>query len=109
MSKETSEWMKHINFTFARLKSFYFFFFIFIFFSDTTIPLLHFLHPNTHDDYKLEGRKAIFKSDNKEYEIRSLILKEGTKDLIIEVFELFYFVFNYYLLLIIFFIYYFLF
>jgi hypothetical protein len=40
-------------------------FFIFIFFSDTTIPLLHFLHPNPHDDYKLEGRKAIFDRGNK--------------------------------------------
>jgi hypothetical protein len=84
MSKETSEWMKHINFIFARLKSFFFFlnlffclfiyFYFFYFFLDTSIPLLHFLHPNPHDNYKLEGRKAIFNSDNK-YEARSLILK----------------------------------
>jgi hypothetical protein len=53
--------------------------------------LLDFLYPNPHDNYKLEGRKAIFNSDNKSG-TRSLILKEGTKDLIIEVFELFYFV-----------------
>jgi hypothetical protein len=83
--------MKHINFTFAKLKSFFFFFFYFYFFSDTTIPLLHFLHPNPHDNYKLEGKKAIFHSDNKT-DVRSLILKEGTKELIIEVFELFYFI-----------------
>jgi hypothetical protein len=95
MSKETSEWMKHINFNCAIFKSFFFFFFLFFFylffFLDTTIPLLYFLHPNPHDNHKLEGRKAIFNSDNKDV-VRSLILKERTKDLIMEVFKLFYFV-----------------
>jgi hypothetical protein len=91
VSKETSEWMKHINFIFARLKSFFFFFLSFYFFLDTTIPLLQFLHPNPYDNYKLEGIKAIFQSDNKA-EPRSLILNEGTKDLIMEMFEFFYFV-----------------
>jgi hypothetical protein len=79
------------KFYFCKIEKFFFFVFICFYFLDMTIPLLHFLHPNPHDNYKLEGRKAIFDSDNKR-EVRSLILKEGTKDLIIEVFELFYFV-----------------
>jgi hypothetical protein len=49
----------------------------------------------------LDGRKAIFDSDYN-WERRSLILKEGTKDLIIEVVEFFYFV-----IIIYYFIYYF--
>jgi hypothetical protein len=88
--------MNHINFTFARLNSFFFKIHLFLFFSiflfisiffflDTTIPFSHFLLPNEYGSYKLEGRKAIFNGDNKAY-LKSLILKEGISDAVLEVF-----------------------
>jgi hypothetical protein len=96
ISKETCEWIKHLNFTFARLKSYFFsfhlficFLLFFIFISDATIPFSHFLLPNPYDKYKLEERKIIFNGgglngDN----IRSLIMKEGIKDGMMQVFVL---------------------
>jgi hypothetical protein len=75
----------------------FFFFNKYFILLDTTIPLSNFLTPNRNNNYKLEGRKAMFDSDNK-HEARSLIMKEGIKDGIIEVFVLFFFyLFNYYL------------
>jgi hypothetical protein len=60
--------------------------FIFNFFIlDTTIPFSHFLLPNKYGSYKLKGRKAIFDSDNKG-NLRSLILKEGISNRLLEVF-----------------------
>jgi hypothetical protein len=67
---------------------FYFYFYFIFFILDTSIPFSHFLVENPYDNYKLNERKAMFNSDNK-YEDRSLIMKEGTKDGIIEVFVLF--------------------
>jgi hypothetical protein len=57
-----------------------------------SIPLSNFLIPNRNDNYKLKGRKAIFNSDNN-YETRSLIMKEGIKDGIMEMFVFFFFLF----------------
>jgi hypothetical protein len=47
--------------------------------------LSHFLIPNEYGNYKLEGKKATFDSDNKGA-TRSLILKEGISDRVLEVF-----------------------
>jgi hypothetical protein len=101
MSKETSQWIEHINFTFARLKSLFLFFFVFlfiinlfnyIFVLDTTLPFSNFLLPNPYGNYKLEERKAIFNSEGR-YNIRSLIMKEGIKNGMMEVFVLFIYFF----------------
>jgi hypothetical protein len=111
MNKETSELIKHINFTFARFKSFLLTFCLFLFYFDLSYfilfyyifilffyfildlsPFSHFLYPNPHNNYYLEGRESIFKGDNEFNKTISLILKEETKDGIIKIFELFYFV-----------------
>jgi hypothetical protein len=93
--------MKHLNFTFARLKSSFFYFFLFlfiinlfiyIFVLDTTLPFSNFLLPNPYGKYKLEGRKAIFNTEGS-YDPRSLVMKEGIKNGMMEVFVLFYFFF----------------
>jgi hypothetical protein len=60
-------------------------FFIF-FFLDSSLPLSKLTIPNPHGKFKLEGRNIIF-----EYcypNVRSLILKEGISDGILEVFVL---------------------
>jgi hypothetical protein len=90
---------KKYKFHIFQIKNFVSFFFFNHYFIllDTTIPLSNFLIPNPNDNYKLEGRKAIFNSDFKS-ETRSLIMKERIKNGIIEVFVLFFFyLFNYYL------------
>jgi hypothetical protein len=96
MSKETSQWIEHINFTFARFKSLFLFFFVFlfiinlfnyIFVLDVTLFFSHLLLYNPYGNYRLEGRKAIFGGGD----TRSLIMKEGIKNGLMEVFVLFYF------------------
>jgi hypothetical protein len=54
------------------------------FFSDCSLPLSRLIISNPHGRFKLEGRDIIFECDwdNK----RSLILKEGISDGILEVF-----------------------
>jgi hypothetical protein len=55
-------------------------------FSDYSLPLFRLTTPNPHGKFKLEGRNIIF-----EYSYpnaRSLILKEGISDGILEVFVL---------------------
>jgi hypothetical protein len=55
------------------------------FFSDTSLPLSKLTIPNPHGKFKLEGRKIIFECD---YNERSVILKEGISDGILEMFVL---------------------
>jgi hypothetical protein len=57
-----------------------------LFFSDGSLPLSKLIFPNPHGKFKLEGRNIIFEVDN--YVKRSLILKEGILDGILEVFVL---------------------
>jgi hypothetical protein len=54
-------------------------------FSDDSLPLSRLVFPNPHRKLKLKGRKIIFQDDSYE---RSLILKEGISDGILEVFVL---------------------
>jgi hypothetical protein len=54
-----------------------------LFFSDTSVPLF----PNPHGEFELEGRSLIFESDDED-NTRSLILKEGISDGILEMFVL---------------------
>jgi hypothetical protein len=57
-----------------------------LFFSDYSLPLSRLIIHNPHGKFKLEGRNIIFEGgwDNP----RSLILKEGISDGILEVFVL---------------------
>jgi hypothetical protein len=55
----------------------------YIFFSDGSLPLSKLTIPNPHGKFKLEGRNIIFQGYT-----RSLILKEGISDGILEVFVL---------------------
>jgi hypothetical protein len=55
-----------------------------LFFSDGSLPLSRLIIPNPHGKLKLRGGTVTFK-DHKE---RSLILKEGISDGILEVFVL---------------------
>jgi hypothetical protein len=73
-------------------------FFIYIFVLDVTLFFSHLLLPNPYGNYKLEERKAIFNTEGSYYS-RSLIMKEGIKNGMMEVFVLFFF-FCFYLLLI---------
>jgi hypothetical protein len=52
-------------------------------FSDGSLPLSRLIIPNPHGEFKLEARNIIFEGD-----LRSLILKEGISDGILEVFVL---------------------
>jgi hypothetical protein len=49
-----------------------------------TTPLVDLIVPNPHGNFRLEGRNIIFE----DHYTRSLILKEGTSDGILEVFVL---------------------
>jgi hypothetical protein len=55
-----------------------------LFFSDSSLPLSRLTIPNPHGKFKLEGRNIIFEGGY----TRSLILKEGISDRILEVFVL---------------------
>jgi hypothetical protein len=57
-----------------------------LFFSDGSLPLSKLTIPNPHGKFKLEGRKIIFQGNL--IDTRSLILKEGISDGILEVFVL---------------------
>jgi hypothetical protein len=52
-----------------------------LFFSDCSLPSSRLIIPNPHRKFKLEGRNIIFENYT-----RSLILKEGILDGILEVF-----------------------
>jgi hypothetical protein len=54
--------------------------------TDTTTPLANLIWPNPHGRFKLEGRNIIFEGNFNG--IRSVILKEGILDGILEVFVL---------------------
>jgi hypothetical protein len=62
----------------------YYYYLLLLFFSDCSLPLSRLTIPNPHGKFKLEGRKIIFEGDY----TRSLILKEGISDGILEVFVL---------------------
>jgi hypothetical protein len=79
--------MKHIHFVIYRLKcvidcNCYYFF------SDYSLPLSRLIIPNPHGKFKLIGRNIIFQgsNSNNSQSTRSLILKEGILDQILEVF-----------------------
>jgi hypothetical protein len=55
-----------------------------LFLSDGSLSLSRLTIPNPHGQFKLEGRKIIFEGDDN----RSVILKEGISDGILEVFVL---------------------
>jgi hypothetical protein len=73
--------MKHIHFVIYRLKSIIIIYCYY--FSDGYLPLSKLTIPNPHGKFKLEGRKIIFQGDSYE---RSVVLKEGISDGILEVF-----------------------
>jgi hypothetical protein len=77
--------MKHIHFVVYRLKSIIIIILLLLFFSDGSLPLSKLTIPNPHGKFKLEGRKIIFEDATIS---RSLILKEGISDGILEVFVL---------------------
>jgi hypothetical protein len=84
--------MKHIHFVIYRLKSsiiivLLLLFCYYFFFSDDSLPLSKLTIPNPHGKFKLEGRNIIFQGDSY-VNRRSLILKEGIRDGILEVFIL---------------------
>jgi hypothetical protein len=55
-----------------------------LFFSDRSLSLFRLIIPNVYGRFKLEGRNIILKGDD--YNSRSLILKEGISEGILEVF-----------------------
>jgi hypothetical protein len=59
-----------------------------LFFSDSSLPLSKLIFPNPHGKFKLEGRKIIYEGDDYPEDLRSVILKEGISDEILEVFVL---------------------
>jgi hypothetical protein len=85
ISEESFERMKHIHFVIYRLKSIIIIILLSFFFSDGSLPLSRLTIPNPHGKFKLEGRKITFEGI---YNRRSLILKEGISDGILEVFVL---------------------
>jgi hypothetical protein len=76
--------MKHIHFVIYRLKSIIIILLLF-FFSNCFLPLSRLTIPNPHGKFKLEGRNIIFQGGRNK---RSLILKEGISDGILELFVL---------------------
>jgi hypothetical protein len=78
--------MKHIHFVIYRLKSSIIIIYLLLFFSDCSLPLSKLTIPNPHGRFKLEGRKIIFEAGI--FNPRSVILKEGISDGILEVFVL---------------------
>jgi hypothetical protein len=63
-------------------------FYYYIFFLDRSLPLSKLTIPNPHGKFELEGQKIIFEGDGYSDDSRSLILKEGISDGILEVFVL---------------------
>jgi hypothetical protein len=61
-----------------------YYYLLLLFFSDCSLQLSRLIIPNSHGMFKLEGRNVIFEYPH----IRSLILKEGISDGILEVFVL---------------------
>jgi hypothetical protein len=58
-----------------------------LFFSDYSIPVSRLTIPNPHEMFKLEGRNIIFEIESNDLiDERSLILKEGISNGILEVF-----------------------
>jgi hypothetical protein len=55
-------------------------------FSDCSLPLSRLIIQNLHERFRLEGRNIIFEGDGDNS--RSVILKEGISDGILEVFVL---------------------
>jgi hypothetical protein len=78
--------MKHIHFVIYRLKST--FIYLLLSFSDGSLPLSRLTIPNPHEKFQLEGRNIIFEGDGWVRNTRSVILKEGISDGILEVFVL---------------------
>jgi hypothetical protein len=77
--------MKHMHFIIHRLRSkYYYYYLLLLFFLDCSLPLSRLIIPNPHKKFKLEGRNVIFEGG---YD-RSVILKEGISDGILEVFVL---------------------
>jgi hypothetical protein len=58
-----------------------------LFFSDCSLPLSRLLIPNPYGKFKLEGRNVIFECQKSN--VRSLILKEGISDGVLEMFVLY--------------------
>jgi hypothetical protein len=77
--------MKHIHFVIYRLKGIIIIILLLFFFLDSSLPLSKLTIPNPHGKFELEGRNIIFQGDCYE-DTRSLILKEGISDGILEVF-----------------------
>jgi hypothetical protein len=59
---------------------------LFLYFLGGSLPLSRLIFPNPYGKFKLEGRKIIFEGDG---DPKSVILKEGISDGILEVFVLF--------------------
>jgi hypothetical protein len=70
---------------YLQIEKYYYYFFCYYFFLDCFLPLSKLTIPNPHGKFKLEGRNVIFEGD---YNEKSLILKEGIPDGILEVFVL---------------------
>jgi hypothetical protein len=79
--------MKHIHFVIYRLKSIIIIILLISFFLDGSLPLSRLTIPNPHGEFELEGRNIVFQGDGYE-DRRSLILKEGISNGILEVFVL---------------------
>jgi hypothetical protein len=60
-----------------------------LFLLDTSSPLSSLLLPNPYGSFALEGRKATFSGEGRYDDIRSLVLREGMSDGIMEVFVFF--------------------
>jgi hypothetical protein len=63
-----------------------YYYLLLLFFSDYYLPLSRLIIPNPHGELELKGRTAIFEGH---FTCRSLILKEGISDGILEVFILY--------------------
>jgi hypothetical protein len=57
---------------------------LFFFFLDSSLPLSRLIIPYPYENLKFKGRNAIFEGDN--YNKRSVLLKEGISNGILEVF-----------------------
>jgi hypothetical protein len=80
--------MRHIHFVFYRLKSSIIIILLLLFFSDGSLPLSRLAIPNPHGKFKIEAQNMVFQGDDNFKDVRSLILKEGISDGILEVFVL---------------------
>jgi hypothetical protein len=80
--------MKHIHFVIHRLKSIITIIYCcyLLFFLDTFLPLSRLIIPNPHGKFELKKRNIIFQGNGYSSHTRSIILKEGISDGILEVF-----------------------